>query len=103
IFLLTAVRAEINLSISQKLMNNLLKDYKIEEITDEIKSRGDELPSEEELQKLGVARAQSEIKDMQDQNILVTNKGKYQIEANYGVGQVTLNGQPLDLGSLLGL
>lgn len=103
IFLLTAVSAEMNLSISQKLMNNLLKDYKIEEITDEIKSRGEQLPSEEQLQKLGAARAQAEIKAMLDQNILVINKGKYQIEANYGVGQVTLNGQPLDLGSLLGL
>lgn len=103
IFLLTSVRAEINLSISQKLMNNLLKDYKIEEITDEITSKGEQLPSEEELQKLGAARAQSEIKEMMDQNILVINKGKYQIEANYAVGRVTLNGQPLDLGSLLGL
>lgn len=103
IFLLTSVSAEINLSISQKLMNNLLKDYKIEEITDELKAKGEQLPSEEELQKLGAARAKSEIKDMLDQNILVINKGKYQMEANYGLGQVTLNGQPLNLGSLLGL
>lgn len=103
IFLLTSVSAEINLSISQKLMNNLLKDYKIEEISDEIKDKGEQLPPEEELQELGRARAQSEIKDLLDQNILVINKGKYQIVANYGVGRVTLNGQPLDLGSLLGL
>jgi len=104
IFLLAAVSAELKLSVSKPLMDNLLKDYKIEEIADEKSNSNEELPSEKELQTLGNARAQSEIKEMLDQEILVINKdGNYEIEAVYGLGQIKLNGKPLDLSSLLNL
>jgi len=101
LFLLAAVKAEVKLSVSKLLLENVLKDYKIEEITDEKKSRNEELPGDKELQDLGKAKAQSEIKQMVDQNILILKDGNYDIEAAYKLGQITLNGNPLDLNSLL--
>lgn len=103
IFLLAAVSAEAKLSVSKPLMDNLLKDYKIEEIVDEKKSNNEELPPDKELQALGNQRAQSEIKEMLDQNILIIRDGNYEIEATYRLGQISLNGKPLDLSSLLNL
>jgi len=103
IFLLAVVSAEAKLSVSKPLMDNLLKDYKIEEITDEKKSKNEELPPDKELQVLGNQRAQSEIKEMLNQNILIIRDGNYEIEATYGLGQISLNGKPLDLSSLLNL
>ena len=103
IFLLAAISAELKLAVSKPLMDNLLKDYKIEEITDEKNSNKEELPSEKELQTLGKARSQSEIKEMLDQEILIIKDGNYEIEATYGLGQIKLNGNALDLSSLLNL
>ena len=101
IFLLAAISAEMDLSVSQILFENLLRDYKIEEITDERNSKNEKLPSEEELRNLAQERAQSEIQEMLDQQIIVLKNGKYHIEAGYSLGQVTLNGNPLDLGSII--
>lgn len=101
IFLLAAISAEMNLSVSKPLFDNLLKDYKIEEITDEMNSNNEKLPSKEKLQVLGQEKAQLEIKDMIEQQILILKNGNYEIGATYGLGQVKLNGNPLDLGSLI--
>jgi uncharacterized protein YdgA (DUF945 family) len=103
LLLLAAVSAELKLSVSKPLLGNLLKDYKIEEITDEIKSQNEAPPSDKKLQNLGKTRAQSEIKQMLDQNILVLKNGNYKIEASYRLGEIILNGKPLDLSSLLNL
>jgi uncharacterized protein YdgA (DUF945 family) len=103
ILLLAAISAEMKLSVSKPLLENLLKDYQIEEITDELKSQNKELPSDKKLQNLGKTRAQSEIKQMLDQNILVLKDGNYKIEASYRLGEIILNGKPLDLSSLLNL
>jgi uncharacterized protein YdgA (DUF945 family) len=103
LLLLAAVSAELKLSVSKPLLENLLKDYKIEEITDEIKSQNEAPPSDKKLQNLGKTRAQSEIKQMLDQNILVLKNGNYKIEASYRLGEIILNGKPLDLSSLLNL
>ncbi len=103
IFLLAALSAKMNLSVSQTLMDNLIKDYKIEEITDDANKKGEKLPSEQELQELGRQQAQSEIKKMLDQNVLILKDGKYEIKASYGLGQIKLNGKPLDINSLLNL
>jgi uncharacterized protein YdgA (DUF945 family) len=103
ILLLAAVSAELKLSVSKPLLESLLKDYKIEEITDEMKSQNEALPSDKKLQNLGKTRAQSEIKQMLDQNILVPKNGNYKIEASYRLGEIILNGKPLDLSSLLNL
>ncbi len=101
IFLMAAISADINLSVSKPLLDNLFKDYKIEEISDELLSNKETLPSEDELQVMGNERAQSEIMDMLDQKILILKDGKYELEANYSLGQVTLNGNPLDLGAIM--
>ena len=103
LFLLTAVSAEVRLSVSKPLLENLLKDYKIEEITDEKNSQNEELPDDKELQNLATTKTLSEIKQMVDQNILVIKDGNYEIVATYRLGQITLNGNPLDLSSLLNL
>ena len=103
ILLLAAVSAELKLSVSKPLLESLLKDYKIEEITDEMKSQNETLPSDKKLQNLGKTRAQSEIKQMLDQNLLVLKDGNYKIEASYRLGEIILNGKPLDLSSLLNL
>lgn len=103
IFLLAALSAEVKLSVSKPLMDNLLKDYKIEEITDEKNANNEEMPSDKELQQLGNERAQKEIQAMLDQGVLVIKDGSYEIEAIYGLGQIKVNGQSLDLSSLLNL
>ncbi len=103
LLLLAAVSAELKLSVSKPLLESLLKDYKIEEITDEMKSQNEALPSDKKLQNLGKTRAQSEIKQMLDQNLLVLKDGNYKIEASYRLGEIILNGKPLDLSSLLNL
>ncbi len=101
IFLMAAISADITLSVSKPLMDNLFKDYKIEEISDELLSSNKTLPSEEELQAMGNERAQAEIKDMLDQKILILKDGKYELEASYSLGQITLNGNPLDLSAIM--
>jgi len=103
IFLLAALSAEMNLSVSKPLMDNLIKDYKIEEITDDMNKKGENLPSEKELQELGHQQAQSDIKNMLEQNVLILKDGKYEIKASYGLGQIKLYGKPLDINSLLNL
>lgn len=103
IFLLAALSAEVKLSVSKPLLDNLLKDYKIEEITDEKNANNEEIPTRQELQNLGNERAQAEIKQMLDQGVLIIKDGSYEIEAVYGLGQIKVNGQSLDLGSLLNL
>ncbi len=103
LFLLAAVSAELKLVVSKPLLENLLKDYKIEEITDEKKSKNEKLPDDKELQNLGMSKAQAEITQMVDQNILVIKEGNYEIQAAYRLGQIELNGQPLNLNSLLNL
>jgi hypothetical protein len=84
-------------------LENLLKDYKIEEITDEKNSQNEILPDGQALQALAKTKALSEIKQMVDQKILVIKDGNYEIEAAYRLGGITLNGNPLDLNSLLNL
>ncbi|MCK5710139.1 MAG: DUF945 family protein, partial [Deltaproteobacteria bacterium] len=61
------------------------------------------LPDDKELQNLATTKTLSEIKQMVDQNILVIKDGNYEIVATYRLGQITLNGKPLDLNSLLNL
>jgi uncharacterized protein YdgA (DUF945 family) len=103
IFLLAALSAEMNLSVSKPLMDNLIKDYKIEEITDDANKKRDQPYTEQELQELGREQAQSDIKNMLDQNVLILKDGRYEIKASYGLGQIKLNGKPLDINSLLNL
>ncbi|MEX0999405.1 MAG: YdgA family protein [Thermodesulfobacteriota bacterium] len=103
IFLLAALSAEIKLSVSKPLMDNLLKDYKIEEITDEKKANNEVLPTDKELQVLANIRAQSEIQEMLDQGIFVIKNGSYEIEAVYGLGQIKVNGKTININSFLNL
>jgi len=103
IFLLAALSAEIKLSVSKPLMDNLLKDYKIEEITDEKKTNNEVLPTDKELQVLANTRAQSEIQEMLDQGIFVIKDGSYEIEAVYGLGQIKVNGKAINITSFLNL
>ncbi|MEM7007891.1 MAG: YdgA family protein [Thermodesulfobacteriota bacterium] len=101
IFLLAAVSAEADLSVTKALFDNLLKDYKIEEIIDELNQSDEEIPGAKELEILANDRAQSEIAELLEADVLVLENGKYRIQASYRVGQVNLNGNILDLGSLM--
>ena len=103
ILLLAALSAEIDISVSKDLFENVLRDYKIEEITDELNSQNKDLPDSEELKNMANAKAQAELKQWLDYNIFVLKNDNYVIELSYSLGQIKLNGNPLDINSLLNL
>jgi len=101
LFLITAVKASAELSVAKPLLDNVITDYKKEELIEDHKKLGEELPSDEELRSLAAEDAKEEIGKLIDQKIVTASGDDYVITASYELGQVTLNGQPLDLDSLL--
>ncbi len=65
---------------------------------DEASYNGDDRPFQSCLSLDGMMNI-----EMLDQEILVIKDGNYEIEATYGLGQIKLNGNALDLSSLLNL
>lgn len=102
LFLITAVRASAKLSVSKPLLDNVITDYKKEELIEDHKKLGEALPPDEELQTLAAKDAEEEIDRLVEQKIITKSDDKdYVITASYEMGQVTLNDQPIDLDSLL--
>ncbi len=102
LFLITAVKVSAKLSISKPLLDNVVSDYKKEELVEDHKKLGEALPSDDELHILAEEDAKEEIERLFEQKIITSSDGDYEITASYEMGQVTLNGQPMNLDSLLG-
>lgn len=102
VVLLTAIKADAGVTVSKSLLTTTVTDYKKEEISDNLEAiGGDAVPSAEELSEMAADAAAEEIDDLVKQNILVDKGDSYEINAGYALGQVDINGQPLDLGALL--
>lgn len=102
LFLLAAIKANARVSVTKTLLETILTGYKKEEILDDFKKADDEIPPDEEILGMAKEEAGDEIKGLKDQNIITESGDNYELKASYEMGQVTLNGQPLDMGSLLG-
>jgi uncharacterized protein YdgA (DUF945 family) len=46
--------------------------------------------------------AADEIKGLKDQNVITESGDNYELKAGYEMGQILLNGKPIDMESLLG-
>ncbi len=101
LFLITAVKASAEVTVSKPLLESAFTDYKQEEISDDYKELEKKLPPEEEIRDMAEKSASEEIKRLLDQNILTSNADNYDIKASYELGQVILNGQPLDIESFM--
>lgn len=101
LFLITAVKASARVSVSKPLLESALTDYHEEEISDGYAESKKKLPPEEEIREMAEKDTNKVIKGLIDQNILTSSGDNYEASASYEMGQVILNGQPLDLDSLM--
>ena len=101
-FLLAAITANAELSVTKSLLDEAYQGYNIEEIEDEIKSGELGKLNEDEIKKLAVERTKFDIGELTSQNILVLEDDRYVLNAEYQLGQIILNGTPIGLDSLLG-
>ncbi len=103
LFLLAAITANAELSVTKTLLEDAMHGFNTEEIQDEIKNGALAPMSDEEIDKLALERTGNDIGELTSQNILVLEGDRYVLNAEYKPGQILLNGNPLDLGTLLGL
>lgn len=102
LFLLAALSANAELSVTKTLLEDAMLGFNVEEIQDEIsEGKLDEL-SEDEIQTLAAERSKFDINELTSQNVLVLEGDRYVMKAEYTTGQVLLNGNPLGLDALLG-
>ena len=102
LFLLMAVAASAELSITKSLLENAMIGINNDEIRDEIKSGKLKQLSDKEIGSLAEQRAADDINQLTSQNILVLEGDRYVLKGEFETGQITLNGTPIDLNSLLG-
>ncbi len=102
LFLLAAINANAELSVTKTLLEEALHGFNTEEIQDEINSGDLEPMSEEEIEKLSKERTEKDIEELTSQSILVLKDDRYVLIAEYTPGQILLNGKPLGLDTLLG-
>lgn len=102
LFLLMAVAASAELSVTKSLLENAMTGINNDEIRDEIKSGKLKQLSDKEVVSLAEQRAADDINQLTSQNILVLEGDRYILKGEFETGQITLNGTPIDLNSLLG-
>lgn len=101
LFLITAIKASAKVSISKTLLKSILTDYRKEEISDDYRDKGKTAPSGNELDKMAGTAADDEIKELLNENFMVIEADNYELQASYELGQVMLNGSPLELDSFM--
>ncbi|MEW6143804.1 MAG: YdgA family protein [Thermodesulfobacteriota bacterium] len=102
LFLIAAIKADARVAVTKSLLETIITDYKKEEITDDFRKADDEVPPPDEIAGMAKEEMGDEIKGLMDQGIITESADNYEINASYDMGQVTLNGQPLDMQSLIG-
>lgn len=102
LFLVTAIKADAGLSVTKPLLETIITDYKKEEIADDFREADDEIPPPDEIDGMAKEEMQDEIKGLLDQGVITESDSGYEMKASYEMGQITLNGQPLDMQSLIG-
>ncbi len=102
LFLVTAIKADAKLAVTKRLLETVINDYKREEITEDFRKADDEIPPDEEIAGMAKEETGDEIKGLMDQGIITETDDNYELSASYEMGQITLNGQPLDMQSLIG-
>ena len=102
LFLVTAIKANAKLSVTKPLLETVITDYKREEIAEDFRKADDEIPPDVEIAEMAKEEMGDEIKGLMDQGIITESGENYELNASYEMGQVTLNGQPLDMQSLIG-
>jgi|GEM_PF-1112490 len=102
LFLLAAITANAELSVATTLLEEAMHGFNAEEIEDEIKNGALSPLSDQEIDKLARERTRKDIGDLTSQSILVLEEDRYVLNAEYTPGQILLNGNPLDLDTLLG-
>jgi len=102
LFLVTAIKASAKLSVTKSLLETIITDYKKEEIADDFRKADDEVPPPDEIAGMAKEEMGDEIKGLMDQGVITESDKSYDLNATYEMGQITLNGQPLDMQSLIG-
>jgi len=102
LFLVTAIKAAAKVSVTKTLLETIITDYKKEEIADDFRKADDEVPPPDEIAGMAKEEMADEIKGLMDQGVITESDKSYDLNATYEMGQITLNGQPLDMQSLIG-
>jgi uncharacterized protein YdgA (DUF945 family) len=96
-FLLTAVDAEAYISIPAPFFESMLRNLARKNLITEIEKRGDEIPSDEEINELTKSAAAQELQRLVEQRIFVVENDDLISSATYKQGELKLNGQPIEL------
>lgn len=102
LFLLAAITANAELSVTKTLLEDALYGFNTEEVQDEINSGTLNPMTEEEIEKLSRERTEKDLEELSSQQIFVLKDGRYALVAEYTPGQILLNGNPLGLDTLFG-
>jgi predicted transcriptional regulator len=102
LFLIAAIKADAKVAVTKSLLETIITDYKKEEIADDFRKADDEIPPPDEIAGMAKEEMGDEIKGLMDQGIITESTDNYELNAAYEMGQITLNGQPLDMQSLIG-
>jgi uncharacterized protein YdgA (DUF945 family) len=101
LFLLSAVTAHAELTITDGLLKRIYESSHKKEIMAAIKQGRREPLSDEQVQALASAECKKRLEALVAQNILMYEDGHYKASADYQQGRVTLNGRPLTLQDLM--
>ncbi|MBI2486916.1 MAG: YdgA family protein [Deltaproteobacteria bacterium] len=96
-FLLTAVNAEAYISIPAPFFEFMLRNLARKNLITEIEERGDEIPSDQEINELTKSAAARELQRLVEQRIFVVENDNLKLRATYKQGELKLNGQPIEL------
>lgn len=102
LFLIAAIKADARVAVTKSLLETIITDYKKEEIADDFRKADDEIPPPDEIAGMAQEEMGDEIKGLMDQGIITESTDNYELNATYEMGQITLNGHPLDIQSLIG-
>jgi uncharacterized protein YdgA (DUF945 family) len=101
LFLLSAVTAHAELTITDRLLQRIHESSHKKEIVAAIKQGRREPVTDEELHALASAECKKRLETLVAQNILIYDDGQYKASADYQQGRVILNGRPLTLQDLM--
>jgi uncharacterized protein YdgA (DUF945 family) len=102
LFLLGAVRAHVELSVTDRLLQTIIQSTYKKDITEAVKQGERAALSEAEIESLAATKSQKRLEMLLEKNILLCEDGSYNASADYQAGVVTLNGRPVTLQDLQG-
>ena len=101
LFLLSAVTAHAEFTITDLLLQRIHASSRRKEITAAIEQGTRDPLNDEEIKALAASEGKKRLEALVAQNILIYEDGHYKASADYQEGRIILNGRPLALQDLL--